>query len=146
MNRIHAFRRIPGRSARSAGFTLIEILIVVAIIAVIGGIVAQRIFGGADRAKFNLTKSQVQQLAAKIETYELDNGNIPAQLQDLVTQPANADSWLGPYANEAELKDAWGTAYEYRAPGESAKFDIVSLGADRRAGGDGFNKDITSND
>jgi general secretion pathway protein G len=134
------------RSPRQAGFTLIEILIVVGIIAIIGGIVANRIFGGQDRAKFNLAKSQIQTLAAKIESYELDNGSLPTQLQDLVTQPGGASSWLGPYAKEAELKDGWGRPYEYRQPGQNGKFDLISYGADGKPGGDSWNRDISNND
>lgn len=134
------------RTRRSAGFTLMEILIVVAIIAIIGGIVANRIFGGADRAKWNLAKSQVQTVAQKIENYELDNGSVPQQLDDLVSQPSGANSWLGPYARAAELKDPWGRAFEYRAPGESGKFDLISLGADGKPGGDSWNRDINSSE
>ena len=144
MNRISA--NISLRSPRQKGFTLIEILIVVGIIAIIGGIVANRIFGGQDRAKWQLAKSQVQTLAAKIESYELDNGGPPGQLQDLVSQPGGADSWLGPYAKEAELKDAWGRVFEYRAPGQNGKFDLISYGADGRPGGDSWNRDISNHD
>jgi len=136
----------PRRIGRQTGFTLIEILIVVGIIAIIGGIVANRIFGGQDRAKWQLAKSQVQTLAAKIESYELDNGSVPNQLQDLVTQPSGASGWLGPYAKEAELRDAWNRPYEYRAPGQHGKFDLISLGADGRAGGDSWNRDISNHD
>lgn len=134
------------RSPRQQGFTLIEILIVVGIIAIIGGIVANRIFGGQDRAKWQLAKSQVQTIAAKIESYELDNGGPPGQLQDLVREPSGADGWLGPYAKEAELKDPWGRAFEYRVPGQNGKFDLISLGADGRAGGDSWNRDISNHD
>ena len=134
------------RSARQAGFTLIEILIVVGIIAIIGGIVANRIFGGQDRAKANLARSQVQALAAKIESYELDNGALPTQLQDLITEPSGASGWLGPYSKESELKDAWGRPFEYRNPGQSAKFDLISLGADGKPGGDSWNRDISNHD
>jgi general secretion pathway protein G len=134
------------RGLYQTGFTLIEILIVVGIIAIIGGIVANRIFGGQDRAKWQLAKSQVQTLAAKIESYELDNGGPPSQLQDMVSQPSGADSWLGPYAKEAELKDPWGKPFEYRVPGQNAKFDLISYGADGRAGGDSWNRDISNSD
>lgn len=127
---------------RSAGFTLIEILIVVGIIAIIGGIVASRIFGGQDRAKANLAKSQLQTLAGKIESYELDNGNPPAQLNDLISQPSGSTTWLGPYAREAELKDPWNMQIEYRMPGQNGKYDLISLGADKKSGGEGFNRDI----
>ncbi|GIX34535.1 MAG: hypothetical protein KatS3mg126_0314 [Lysobacteraceae bacterium] len=131
---------------RQVGFTLIEILIVVGIIAIIGGIVANRIFGGQDRAKWQLAKSQVQTLAAKIENYELDNGGPPAQLQDLVTQPSGAEGWLGPYVKEAELKDPWGRPFEYRNPGQNGKFDLISYGADGRPGGESWNRDISNHD
>ncbi|HET6604074.1 MAG TPA: type II secretion system major pseudopilin GspG [Xanthomonadaceae bacterium] len=134
---------LSGRGgARPSGFTLIEILIVVAIIAVIGGIVANRIFGGADKAKWRLAQAQIQTLAGKIEGYELDNGNPPEQLQDLVREPGNAAGWLGPYAKEAELKDPWNRPFEYRIPGESGKYDLISYGADGKPGGDSWNKDI----
>ena len=138
-------RRTP-RSTAQLGFTLIEILIVVGIIAIIGGIVANRIFGGADRAKWQLAKSSIQTLAAKIESYELDNGQVPAQLRDLSVQPSGAGSWLGPYAKETELKDPWGRAFDYRTPGQNGKFDLVSLGADGKPGGESWNKDITNNE
>lgn len=133
-------------SVLQAGFTLIEILIVVGIIAIIGGIVANRIFGGQDRAKYKLAQSQVQTLAAKIENYELDNGGVPNQLQDLVSQPAGSTSWLGPYAKEAELKDPWNRPFDYRVPGASGKFDLISYGVDGRPGGDGLDRDISNND
>lgn len=134
------------RSSREHGFTLIEILIVVGIIALIGTLVANRIFGGADKAKWQLAKSQVQTLSAKIESYELDNGGVPQQLQDLVAKPGNASSWLGPYAKEADIKDPWGKPFEYRVPGQNGKFDLVSLGADGKPGGDSWNRDISNND
>jgi general secretion pathway protein G len=131
---------------RSLGFTLIEILIVVGIIAIIGGIVANRIFGGQDRAKWQLARSQVQALAGKIESYELDNGQLPNQLNDLVSQPSGAGSWLGPYAREGELRDPWNRQFEYRVPGQGGKFDLISLGADGRPGGESWNRDINHND
>ena len=140
MNRMQTAR------GRQAGFTLMEILIVVAIIAIIGGIVANRIFGGADRAQFNLARSQVPTVAQKIENYELDNGSVPQQLGDLVSQPSGANGWLGPYARDAELKDPWGRPFEYRAPGENGKFDLISLGADGKPGGDSWNRDISNNE
>ena len=71
----------------------------------IGGIVAfaaTQIFGGSDKAKFNLAKAQVQTLAQKVESYESDTGSLPRSLGDLLTQPGDAEGWLGPYAKEAE--------------------------------------------
>ena len=138
--------RLSPAHPRQAGFTLIEILIVVGIIAIIGGIVANRIFGGQDRAKYKLAQSQVQTLAAKIESYELDNGGVPNQLQDLVVAPGGSASWLGPYAKEGELKDPWNRSFEYRVPGSNGKFDLVSYGVDGKPGGEGLDRDISNND
>lgn len=142
--RFPAAVRLDGRAvaARRAqgGFTLIEILIVLVLIGGIVAFAASRILGGGDRAKFNLAKAQVQTLAEKVNQYEMDTGSLPQSLGELVQ--SSADGWLGPYAKEPELKDPWGTAFEYRAPGESAAFDIVSLGADRKAGGDSVASDI----
>jgi len=139
-------RSLAHRSIAQHGFTLIEILIVVGIIALIGTLVANRIFGGADKAKWQLAKSQVQTLAAKIESYELDTGGVPQQLQDLVAQPNGVSSWLGPYAKEADIKDPWGKPFEYRVPGQRGKFDLISLGADGKPGGDSWNRDISNNE
>jgi general secretion pathway protein G len=131
-----------GAMRRHSGFTLIEILIVVGIIAIIGGIVANRIFGGQDRAKAGLAKTQLQTLAGKIESYELDNGNPPQRLEELVRQPSGSNTWLGPYAKEDELRDPWNRPIEYRVPGSSGKFELISLGADGKPGGEGPARDI----
>lgn len=122
------------------GFSLIEIILVVVLIGGIVAFAATRILGGGDRAKVNLAKAQVQTLSEKVQQYEMDTGTLPAALGDLVQ--SSAAGWLGPYAKESELKDPWGTALEYRTPGEGRPFDIVSLGADRQAGGDSVAADI----
>ena len=132
------FRPVP--RASQAGFSLIEIIIVVVLI---GGIVAfatNKIFGGQDRAKVNLAKAQVQTLAEKVQQYEMDTGSLPGSLDELVK--SSASGWLGPYAKEAELKDPWNHPYAYAMPGEGKPFDVVSYGADGQAGGDSVNADI----
>lgn len=114
-------------------------------VVLIGGIVAfaaTRVLGGGDRARVNLAQAQVQTLADKVESYEMDTGRLPSSLSDLVVQPSGVSGWLGPYATEAELNDPWSTPFEYRVPGESRRFDIVSYGADRRPGGESVNADI----
>lgn len=140
MNSNHVIRH----SLRQGGFTLIEIMIVIGIIALIAGIVANSVLGSGDKAKYSLARSQIQTLAAKIENYELDNGGPPARLEDLVTQPANAEDWMGPYAKESELKDPWKRAFEYRMPGQDGKYDLISYGADGKPGGEKFDRDISS--
>ncbi|MCD9030518.1 type II secretion system major pseudopilin GspG [Luteimonas sp. Y-2-2-4F] len=139
--RARTIRRGAGR-ARQGGFSLIEIILVVVLIGGIVAFAATRILGGGDRARVNLARAQVQTLAEKVENYRMDTGRLPNALGDLVAQPGDAPGWLGPYAKDAELNDPWGTPFEYRVPGDGRPFDIVSLGADRAAGGDSVNADI----
>ena len=134
------FRPVP--HASQAGFSLIEIILVVVLIGGIVAFAATRILGGGDRAKVNLAKAQVQTLAEKVQQYEMDTGRLPGSMQDLVKAPGDASGWLGPYAKEAELKDPWNHAYVYTMPGESGPFDLISLGKDGQAGGDSVNADI----
>jgi general secretion pathway protein G len=133
--------RSPRPSAQ-AGFSLIEIIIVTVLIGGIVAFAASKILGGKDRANVNLTKAQVQTLAEKIESYQMDTGSLPSTLADLVTQPGSASGWLGPYAKQADLKDPWGTPYEYRVPGDNQAFDLISLGADKQVGGSSVDGDI----
>ena len=133
--------RSPRRSAQ-AGFSLIEIILVVVLIGGIVAFAASRILGGGDRAKYNLAKSQVQTLAEKIQQYENDTGSLPNTLDDLVTQPGNASGWLGPYAKTGELKDPWNHPLDYHVPGDNQAFDLVSLGKDGQPGGSSTDADI----
>ena len=131
------------RSPRSQqGFSLLEIIIVLVLIGGILVLVGSRVMGGADSGKVKLAQSQLQTLSGKIETYQLDTGSYPAQLSDLVTQPGNVAGWLGPYAKESELLGPWKNPIEYRIPGESQRFDLISLGADGKAGGDSVDADL----
>lgn len=133
--------RGPRASAQS-GFSLIEIIIVTVLIGGIVAFAASKILGGGDRAKYNLAKATVQTMAEKVNAYQQDTGILPGTLEDLVRQPGNANGWLGPYAKDVDLKDPWGTPYQYRVPGDQKPFDLVSFGADREAGGESVNGDI----
>lgn len=139
---------MQSRRVRTAhgGFSLIEILIVVALIALIAGMVANQVFGGADKARVKLAQSGAANLAGKVEQYEMDVGALPQRLEDLVKEPGNAKGWLGPYAKESALKDPWNTPYEYRVPGEGAPFAVISYGSDRKPGGSGVDGDLSSAD
>ena len=134
-------RSVTG-SVSQRGFSLIEIILVVVLIGGIVAFAATRILGGGDRAKVRLAQAQVQTLAEKVSQFEMDTGQLPASLDQLVTQPGGAVGWLGPYAKDSELRDPWNTPYEYRAPGDGQPYDIVSYGADRRPGGDSVNADL----
>ena len=127
-------------ASAQAGFSLIEIIIVVVLIGGIVAFAANKIFGGQDRAKVNLAKAQVLTLAEKVQQYEQDTGGLPGSLDELVK--SSASGWLGPYAKDAELKDPWNHPYVYTQPGEGKPFDLASLGADGQAGGDSVNADI----
>lgn len=128
-------RRAPRSAAAQRGMSLIEIIIVIVLIGAVLTFVGTRVLGGQDRAKVNLAKSQLQTLAGKVDSFQMDTGRLPASLEELVTQPSNATGWLGPYAKQAELQDPWGSPVQYRTPGEAGPFDLVSLGADKQPGG-----------
>jgi len=129
------------RLPRTAGFSLIEMLAVIVLIGIVAGIVVQAVGKNVDKGKYGAGKAQVQALAGKIEAYALDNGSPPARLDDLVSKPGNATNWMGPYAKESDLKDPFGHAFQYKAPGEHGDFDVLFLGKDGQAGGDGVNAD-----
>ena len=143
MNTMQHRRALP---TAQGGFSLIEILIVVALIALIAGMVANQVFGGQDKARFNLAKTQISSLAADVEQFELDTGALPQRLDDLVKEPGGAKGWLGPYAREKDLKDPWNTPIEFRVPGKSGPFELLSYGGDRKPGGTSTDGDISSND
>ena len=121
------------------GFSLIEILVVMALIGIVIALVANRIGDGAVRGKVNATKIARDSLSGKIETYALDVGGVPERLEDLVSQPGNADNWVGPYAKAKELQDPWNHPFVYRKPGsEGRDYDLYSFGPDGKEGGEGL--------
>lgn len=134
----HSFRAAP----RAAGFSLLEMLAVIVLIGIVAGIVVNRVGENVKKGKWNAGKAQVQALGMKIENFALDNGGPPQSLNDLVSRPGSSQNWKGPYAKESDLKDPFGHAFGYKAPGEHGDFDIVFYGADGQAGGDGFNADV----
>lgn len=137
--------RIRGRrtTRRAAGFTLVELLLVLVILALIGGLVLPGIIGKAEGAKVKAAASQVSRLSMAVESYYLDTGTTPDNLQALV-EDEGEDGWNGPYVKASSLKDPWGREYVYQYPGEHGDFDIYSLGADGQPGGEDRNADINS--
>jgi len=134
--------RIPSR--RQRGFTILEIVIVFILLAGIMAFVGPKIFEQMGRAKSSEAKIRIQQLVGQIEIYKLEVGRYPDSLQSLVKQPSGVDRWNGPYAKDTDLKDAWGNDYRYTVPGTTKGFDLVSLGADNKEGGDGENRDVSN--
>jgi general secretion pathway protein G len=126
------------------GFTLVELLLVMVILALIGGLVLPGIIGKAESAKAKAAASQVSRLSMAVESYYLDTGSTPESLELLVTESGDVRGWNGPYVKSSLLKDPWGREYEYKYPGEHGDFDLVSLGADGQPGGEGKNADLNN--
>jgi general secretion pathway protein G len=138
-------------SPRRRGFTLIEILVVIVVIAILATLVAPNVFQHVGTAKISTAKSQIEMLGTALDAYRLDNGQYPTTQQGLaalVTKPASGApaNWRGPYLRKDIPLDPWGDPYAYTAPGDVNKtgFDLVSYGADKKPGGDGENADILS--
>ena len=140
MNQFRTRTRRPGQR----GFTILEILIVFILIAGLMAFVAPKIFQQSQKANWQQAQLKLRTLAGEIEMYKLEVGRYPESLQALAKQPPGVDRWNGPYAKEDELKDAWGNDYRYQVPGTNKPFDLVSLGADGREGGEGENRDIVN--
>ena len=134
--------RYPSR--RQRGFTILEIVIVFILLAGIMSFVGPKIFEQMGRAKSSEAKIRIQQLVGQIEMYKLEVGRYPDSLQSLVKQPAGVDRWNGPYAKDTDLKDAWGNDYRFTVPGTNKGFDLISLGADNKEGGEGENRDVSN--
>jgi general secretion pathway protein G len=134
------------RNRTQGGFTILEIVIVFVLIAGIMAYVGPKIFEQADKAKVQEAKIRMQDLGGRLEIYKLEVGRYPDNLQALVKQPPGVDKWSGPYAKDADLKDAWGNDYRYTFPGQAAgkAYDLVSLGADGKDGGEGSSRDLTN--
>ena len=143
---ISAARR---RSRRGqAGFTLVEILVVITIIGLIMGLVGPRVLNYLTESKAKAAKIQIESFSSALDLYFLDNGRYPSSsegLRALVQRPGSTMSWNGPYLKGAAVPaDPWGNPYVYRAPGQHGTFDIVSHGADGQEGGTGSASDVTS--
>ena len=131
-----------------AGFTLLELLVVVLIIGLLAGFVAPRYFGQVGKSEINVAKAQIDALEKALDQYRLDTGHYPSTelgLLALVQRPQNEPKWSGPYLRKDVPLDPWGRAYVYKMPGEKGgDFDITSFGKDGQPGGTGENADITN--
>jgi len=127
---------------KQQGFSLIEVLVVMTILAVIFGLVVSNVTGGQDKARYKEAQIMVQKLTQSVAEYNLDTGNYPDSLSDLVTD--NGDSmWMGPYIKEKDLTDPWKEPYHFSPNSQHGQsFDIYSYGADKSPGGEKLAADI----
>ena len=117
------------RLINSAGFTLIEILVVVIIIGFIASLIAPNIMGRFERSKEEIAKAQVDMLSSGVMSFKVDMNRYPANLGELIQ--SKEPKWRGPYLSKQKLpKDPWDRDYVFKAPGEHGAFDLYSLGAD----------------
>jgi general secretion pathway protein G len=136
-------------SARSeAGFTLVEMLVVITIIGLIMALVGPRVLNYLAESKVKTAKIQIQSIASALDLYYLDAGRYPSSAEGLaaLVQPTGGNSgWNGPYLKGGLVPlDPWGKPYVYRSPGEHGAYDVISLGSDGQEGGIGTAADITS--
>lgn len=132
---------------RAGGFTLLELLVVVAIIGLLVSYVGPRYFSQVGKSEVNATRAQIDALEKALDQYRLDTGRYPSTeqgLSALVTRPQGEAKWNGPYLKKAVPQDAWGNAYVYRIPGERGDYDLLSYGRDGQPGGTGENADIAN--
>jgi len=138
---------VPRRRGE-AGFTLVEILVVITIIGLIMAIVGPRVLTYLGESKVKAAKIQIQSFGSALDLYYLDMGRYPASndgLAALVRRPGNAVEWNGPYLKGGVVpSDPWGHAYVYRSPVERAPYEILSYGSDGQEGGTGTAADISN--
>lgn len=136
------------RDRAEQGFTLLELLVVLGIIALLAGIVGPQVMKHMGASKTKAAKVQVEDLSAALDMYKLDVGKYPTSeqgLQSLVEKPADSNNWNGPYLRKSKVpQDPWMQDYHYVYPGEHGKFDLYTLGADNKEGGEGEEQDINN--
>ena len=135
-------------AAHQAGFTLVEMLVVLTIIALILGLVGPRVLNYLSESRVKTAKLQIESFGSALDLFYLDTGRYPTTsegLNALVQRPTGIEVWNGPYVKGGKVpSDPWGNPYQYRSPVESAPYEIVSYGSDGHEGGTGTAADISN--
>ena len=130
---------------KNRGFTLLELLVVMVIIGLLVGYVAPMYFKQVGKSEVKVAKAQIESFGKALDQYRLDLGHYPTTeqgLQALIVKPEGENRWDGPYLKKGVPLDPWGTAYDYKSPGQHGEYDIVSYGKDKVPGGSGEDADI----
>jgi general secretion pathway protein G len=130
-----------------AGFTLLELLVVMVIIGLLAGLVAPQYFNQIGKSNIKIARAQIDSLGKALDQYRLDVGTYPTTeegLDALYTKPQNESRWSGPYLKKAVPVDPWNRPYVYRSPGEHGEYDLYSLGKSGQPGGTGEDVTVTS--
>jgi len=134
------------RRRDDGGFTLLEMLVVLAIMGLLAAIIAPQVLKYLGTSRTQTAKVQIQNVVAALELYRLDVGHYPTQeegLNAVITAPPTAAGWNGPYLQRpSALNDPWGQPYLYKNPGKHGEIDVYSLGSDKQEGGTGEAADV----
>jgi general secretion pathway protein G len=134
------------RNNKQNGFTLLELLVVLAILGLLAAIVGPQVIKYLGSSKTQTASVQAKNIAASLELFRLDAGRYPTAsegLNGLIKAPASVPIWNGPYLPQATaIIDPWGNPYKFKAPGDHGEMDVFSLGSDNAVGGSGEAKDV----
>lgn len=133
-------KMIKSNRKKAEGFTIIELLIVMAILGMLAVMVAPNLFNQAAGARQDAARSQMSSLGSALDAYRLDMGQYPDDLDGLVDNDSNRDAWNGPYLRGDVPLDPWGNKYEYESSGRN--YSLMSYGADGVEGGEDTDADI----